>query len=139
MKARSYSDITHTLSDIYNNSGSKTPFVRWKYIIQKYYDIIYNDMLNGETIILPYGMGSLYLKKYKPKSLPAERNQSSLQKKFIPQLNLHTDGYQIETKWNKKNIQLKNKGLYKFRFTRTNNRLLSKKLKSGEVNIYSIQ
>lgn len=98
-------------------------------------------LLQGKRVKLPLRSGFLELRKYRPNKrkpinwketnkIYGEHNKNALkgQKKFIYHKNYHSQGYKPIFKWDKKTCVMKNKHIFKVRFTRNVNRYIAKNL-----------
>lgn len=71
---------------------------------------------DNETVILPNGLGSIFVKSYKT-NLKHAKVDFHLTKKFgkvVKHLNTHSFGYTFGFKWDKSTCPLKNRIYYKF-------------------------
>jgi hypothetical protein len=89
-------------------------------------------ILEGYKFNIPGSMGELSVAKNKMKYEKLHFNYGEWRKTGIKSyhLNEHSDNYYGFVRWNKKNAVLPNKYFYGFRFTRTNNREISKVMNS---------
>lgn len=137
-RARETRGNSYGTPDIYLHGSKHVNYDQFKEIVSAYYEVLKEALFNGEIIRIPYGLGSLYLEKFKPKAYYADPYLSKINRKHIPQLNQHTRGYIIRLKWFKHWIVIPNKGFYRVQLLRPVKRKLSKELLNGTVNIDAI-
>lgn len=87
-------------------------------------------LLFSEELVLPYGLGSLSIVKYKPKSLSPKSlsidyKTSKLVGKRVYHLNEHTGGYKYRLYWSKIGCQCRKIYKYSLNLVRANKRLLA--------------
>ncbi len=70
-------------------------YPEWLAVIRRYYELVQEDMINGNHFIPPYGLGFFQLRKHKVPGKSVIKGK--------PFKNLHTDGYLVTLKWYKYN------------------------------------
>lgn len=146
-----YSRIKKIYPDITMSMVSK--------IINRYFELTASDLSFGNTVDLGGMLGDLYVVKTKRKvyvneegdlinELPIDqyrtfnlwKEQPELKgKTFVRHINEHSDGFLFKLKHNKFHVQLKNKSVYFFKFSKTLKHDLSENIKNKEVEAYEIQ
>jgi len=142
-----------TLKDIYEESISKDyPKRRFLDIAYDFNKYMANSLLEGEEIVLPSRLGSLFIagRKIKPrledgkikglapnwkatKELWERDPKAKEEKKLIYYFNEHSDGYRYRIIWSRRKSWFRNKFVYEFKLSRTNARLLSKMIQEGKT------
>jgi hypothetical protein len=109
-------------------------------------------VVQGEEVVLPHRLGSLYIvgKKQKvkfdekgkivglapdwvkTKQMWEENPETKKEKKVLYHTNPETEGYRYKIFWSKKSMIALNRMLYALRFTRTNKRNVSTLIKEGK-------
>jgi len=79
-------------SEIVSGHKYSVTLAEWKEIITAYFDVILEHLIQGEEVSLPYGWGTLYMVRWKPKHLRWWEDYS------------WTDGYKTTIRWKRKNI-----------------------------------
>lgn len=134
---------------IYNYVDFYDKYIEWypednvdydtfKAVIFEYHKLIVDIVLNkSQEFILPFGLGKIYIGKYKPKTLTDKslsydygHYKKTGQKIF--HLNEHTNGYKFRLFWSKLNVP--NRIIYEYGLTlvRANKRLLAKLIKENK-------
>jgi len=134
------------------NPKIELSFDNYKLIIYTYNKKIGDYLLEtGEIIKLPFGLGSLVINKYKPKStkitaagnempnLSINWQETKKLGKYVYYLNAHTEGYKYYFMWDYHKARIKYPYIWKFEMCRIHSRKLKDNLKlpKGEYkNIY---
>lgn len=103
-------------------------------------------VLNAAVFRIPAGLGYLKIQKKKMdlKFLKEERQlkidwkRSKEHNRLVFHLNEHSDFHRFRWSWNKKSIRIPNHSPYNFKASRTNNRAISKAVKSNKSIDYHI-
>lgn len=84
--------------------------------------IMKNIIYENSILIMPYGLGHIYVKSYKAnlKHAKVDFHRSKQLGKVVRHLNTHTFGHYFGFKWDKTYARTKNKTYYSFRPTRSN-------------------
>jgi hypothetical protein len=116
----------------------------WKNIIYAFNEAFANYILEtGDRIKVPFGLGEVWIGKKKPRrykvvngeeklNLPIDWKKSKELGKVVYHLNLHTDGYSYDWKWDKRGCRIFQKELWNWRPARSICRALSKKLQEPD-------
>lgn len=126
----------------YNKFKDKYPNIditydEFKKIIYTYNDLIVKFVLEtGDPIKFPFGLGTLVINKYKPKTyrknkegkdvcnLSINWKETKKQGKYVYLLNSHTEGYKYYFMWNYWKARIKCAYIWKFEMARVHSRLL---------------
>lgn len=131
----------------YIKQYDKIDYNTYKYIVNCFYDLFLNTLFEDSKLIkLPYGLGSVCIVKYKPKtltqkSLSVDYKASAEYGKKIYHLNEHSDGYKFRLYWSKLPQTFPDRYKYQLSLVRTNKRKLAKYIfnKHDYINIDDIQ
>jgi hypothetical protein len=125
--------------DMYNAEYMRVdvPYRLYNDVLSAFNTIILSKLFSGsEELIMPYGLGSIYIVKYKPKhydsrSLSVDFHLTKVYGKTIYHLNEHSDGYKYRLYWSR--IR-KDKFILKYclHFVRANKRKLAQIIKHKE-------
>lgn len=141
---------SYTLADIYraySKINGEVPYVRYKRIIDRFNEIIKEEVLEGsKPFKMPYGLGLICIVKYKPKSytpksLSVDYKSSKEEGKKIYHLNEHSNGYKYRLYWSKNPRTFPDRYKYQIQFVRENKRHLAQLIfnKQDYINIDDIQ
>jgi nucleoid DNA-binding protein len=113
-------------------------------ILNDYFSILTDHLINGNTYKVPYGFGEFSIRKYKPTKKP--RNYNAEKKYFektgewkkIVYNNLHTDGYRAIISWSSiSHKSIPNRRIIRFISSRKIRKKLATVLsKSGNIDLY---
>lgn len=131
----------------YIKQYDKIDYNNYKYIVNCFYDLFLNALFEDSKLIkLPYGLGSVCIVKYKPKtltqkSLSVDYKASAEYGKKIYHLNEHSDGYKFRLYWSKLPQTFPDRYKYQLSLVRTNKRKLAQYIfnKHDYINIDDIQ
>ena len=131
----------------YIKQYDKIDYNIYKYIVNCFYDLFLNALFEDSKLIkLPYGLGSVCIVKYKPKtltqkSLSVDYKASVEYGKKIYHLNEHSDGYKFRLYWSKLPQTFPDRYKYQLSLVRTNKRKLAQYIfnKHDYINIDDIQ
>ena len=131
----------------YIKQYDKIDYNTYKYIVNCFYDLFLNVLFEDSKLIkLPYGLGSVCIVKYKPKtltqkSLSVDYKASAEYGKKIYHLNEHSDGYKFRLYWSKLPQTFPDRYKYQLSLVRTNKRKLAQYIfnKHDYINIDDIQ
>lgn len=131
----------------YIKQYDKIDYNTYKYIVNYFYDLFLNALFEDSKLIkLPYGLGSVCIVKYKPKtltqkSLSVDYKASAEYGKKIYHLNEHSDGYKFRLYWSKLPQTFPDRYKYQLSLVRTNKRKLAQYIfnKHDYINIDDIQ
>lgn len=122
-------------------------YYTFKQILDAFNTYMMDCILNYSDIIkLPYGLGSIGIVKYKPKtmtpkSLSVDYKASAEYGKKIYHLNEHSDGYKFRLYWSKLPQTFPDRYRYQLSLVRANKRKLAQLIfnKKDYINIDDIQ
>ena len=131
----------------YTKQYDKIDYNTYKHIVNCFYDLFLNALFEDSKLIkLPYGLGSVSIVKYKPKtltqkSLSVDYKASAEYGKKIYHLNEHSDGYKFRLYWSKLPQTFPDRYKYQLSLVRTNKRKLAQYIfnKHDYINIDDIQ
>ena len=131
----------------YIKQYDKIDYNTYKYIVNCFYDLFLNALFEDSKLIkLPYGLGSVCIVKYKPKtltqkSLSVDYKASAEYGKKIYHLNEHSDGYKYRLYWSKQPRVFPDIYKYNLNLVRTNKRALAQLIFNNHdyINIDDIQ
>lgn len=136
-----------TMSD--RSSPIYMPFQKFNTIFKEISYEMEDMLLEGKSVYLPAKMGTLRLKKFKPKKLlpnwKATKNlwkaspQMKEEKFIVYQDNAHTSGWRVKLTWSKFNCNWTNSGLITCKRTRGFERKLAWLLKTDSELIDKIK
>lgn len=137
----------YTFYDMYNELPIQAPYGLYKRVLDTMCQIIQEIILErSEGFKMPYGLGSVYVCKYKPKtltpkSLSVDYKSSKEYDKRIYHLNEHSDGYKFRLYWSKVPQTFPDRYRYQLNFVRQNKRKLAQLIfnKHDYINIDDIQ
>lgn len=120
----------------------------YKKVLGKLFEKRLELLLEGEKVKLPLRSGYLELKKYRSgksidwlntnKFYKKHNKENPNDKKYIYHKNYHTQGYKPILIWDKRTSVLKNKSIFRMRFTRSINRFIAKMLKDNPLIINNL-
>lgn len=101
-----------------------------------YKDLINKVIVYSRTVLLPNRMGSLVVKKKRPKiinksTVSIDWEATNKYGKQIRYSNDHTKGFKFRFNWNKFECMCVNRSLYRLVLSRANKRFLAKCIKEG--------
>lgn len=134
---------SYTAIDFYNGYKLEYPCTNIEYklfkaILEDYNKGFRDLLLNGsEELILPFGLGTVCIVKYKPKTLTARSLSidyalSNKLGKRVYHLNEHSGGYKFRLFWSKLNCNSSKPYQYGLTLVRANKRLLAKLIKQDK-------
>jgi hypothetical protein len=144
-----------TITDIYNNYSNDFNSTHsnhlekdiFKAIVEDFFNFLSREIINeGYIYKMPYHMGEIYIKRFKPKKnskvkpvdwkltkeIYGEYNKSvgnKYDKKYIYHRNNHSYGYSARWYWRRKSSKIINKSIYRMKAIRKTSRLLSQAIK----------
>lgn len=141
---------SYTISDIYrayNKINNNVPYLRYKRILDEFNKVVKDEILGRSQLFkMPYGLGSVCIVKYKPKSytpksLSVDYKTSKEEGKKIYHLNEHSNGYKYRLYWTKIPRTFPKRYMYQIQFVRDNKRHLAQLIfnKQDYININDIQ
>ena len=141
---------SYTISDIYrayNKINENVPYLRYKRILDEFNKVVKDEILERSQLCkMPYGLGSICIVKYKPKSytpksLSVDYKTSKEEGKKIYHLNEHSNGYKYRLYWTKIPRTFPKRYMYQIQFVRDNKRHLAQLIfnKQDYININDIQ
>lgn len=154
MQTRRASAIKESYED-YEFKDRKHKFyvnkVTYSSVLKRFFEIIARELIvSGDEIVMPSRVGSLQIKKYKPKNKQidfhttnkvfGERNKDKplSEWKLVYFKNRHTNGYKVKLHWSRKDhANFRNKKKWSFKFTRPNIRPNSYNNNNPEVSLVS--
>lgn len=94
---------------------------------------IVDEVLNGELVNLPHGLGYLWIKKYKTNlnKPPIDFYETKKQGKTVYHLNFETNGWSAKWNWSRRKKQITNLCFYCFLPIRVNSRRLCKEMREN--------
>lgn len=138
-----------TIIDMYKaySKDNNIDYYTFKQILEEFNNAIMDHMFNKSDIIrLPYGLGSIGIVKYKPrtfteKSLSVDYKASAEYGKKIYHLNEHSNGYKFRLYWSKLPQTFPDRYRYQLSLVRANKRKLAQLIfnKQDYINIDDIQ
>ncbi len=155
--SRAYFDWRTASREAYNNFLKANPkvelsFENYKCIIYTYNQKLADYLLEtGEPIKLPFGLGTIVINKYKPKTSRISASGKEIPNysinwqetkkigKYIYYLNAHTEGYKYYFMWNYGKAKMKCAYIWKYEMARVHSRQLKTNLKTPNAeykNIY---
>lgn len=139
---------------LYKKRAKVIRFTRKEYstLVGNFMKFLFQQLLDGEEIFLPFYLGRLYVMGYKVharitkdgevrdlapswmKTLKLwEKNpEAKKQRKIVYCTNEHSDGYRYHMVWSKTSSKLKHKRLYSFVLCRKNKRALHARIMAGQ-------
>ena len=141
---------SYTILDIYrayNKINENVQYLRYKRILDEFNKVVKDEILERSQLFkMPYGLGSICIVKYKPKSytpksLSVDYKTSKEEGKKIYHLNEHSNGYKYRLYWTKIPRTFPKRYMYQIQFVRDNKRHLAQLIfnKQDYININDIQ
>ena len=141
---------SYTIRDMYktyHKINKDVPYVRFKRILDECNKNILDIILNrSEVFKMPYGLGTICIVKYKPKSysdqsLSTDYKSTKEVGKRVYHLNEHSNGYKYRLYWSKIPRMFSDRYKYQLCMVRENKRHLAQLIfnKQDYINIDDIQ
>lgn len=131
----------------YSKQYDDVDYNTFKTVLHEYNDILMQKLfMNSEVVKLPFGLGSICIVKYRPKtmtpkSLSVDYKSTKELGKKIYHLNEHSDGYKFRLYWSKLPQTFPDRYKYQLSLVRANKRKLAQLIfnKHDYINIDDIQ
>lgn len=144
----------YNLSDMYkayadDNKGNVLYLIdknKFYDICSEYYNEVVKSILyDGKEFKMPFSIGEIYIRKYKPQLSDIKKRTSFIDwkntaklGKIVYHLNEHSDGFKYTIKWKKKKNMIRYIDIYKFVPTRNFKRTLASIIKNKESDYFEI-
>jgi hypothetical protein len=111
--------------------------ILWTKVVSRLMELVSESVLEGYIYKIPYGMGTLRIRKYKTTRHKKRRDYNEERKYFaehgkwikIYHKNWHSSGFEFKLYWNNSNKKVTNKLVYTPSLSRYNARKLAKLIK----------
>ena len=139
---------SYTIADMYKTfSNTDVSYSRFKRILDSFNNYVIDCIFKDSKMFkMPYGLGSICIAKYKPKSytsksLSKDYKSSKEERKPIYYLNEHSNGYKYRLFWSKIPKTFPSRYIYQLQLVRENKRHLAQLIfnKQDYININDIQ
>lgn len=139
---------SYTIADMYKTfSNTDVSYSRFKRILDSFNNYVIDCIFEDSKMFkMPYGLGSICIAKYKPKSytsksLSKDYKSSKEEGKSIYYLNEHSNGYKFRLFWSKLPQTFPDRYKYQLQLVRQNKRKLAQLIfnKHDYINIDDIQ
>lgn len=126
--------LTHMYDDYINSVERGSPYDVEKAVFvalcEDWFKYIADILIEQSGIVqLPFRLGHILIDKHRTRDynkLAVDWVNSKKIGKKVYHLNPHTDGFKYKFTWSKQRCIVKNKGLYRFKASRENSRLLAR-------------
>lgn len=139
---------SYTIADMYKTfNNADVSYSRFKRILDSFNNSVIKCIFEDSQVFkMPYGLGSVCIVKYKPKSytpksLSKDYKSSIEEGKTIYHLNEHSNGYKFRLFWSKIPQTFPDRYKYQLQLVRQNKRMLAQLIfnKHDYINIDDIQ